>query len=722
MTPATRTDLVLVFHNHQPVGNFDAVFRAAHDRCYRPLLDVIIRHPEVRVAMHHSGSLFEWLAREEPSYLPDLRALVERQQVEVVGGGFYEPMLALLTDDDVRGQIDMMNAFVDRHLGTLPRGLWLAERVWDPDLPRALAPAGVQYTLLDDSHLMGAGLLPDESLDVSGFYVTEKAGASMAIFPISRRLRYAIPFRPVAEVVEGIASMGARLAAAGRSTVLTYGDDGEKLGLWPGTEQLVAEGWLESFFKTLEDNADRIHTTTPTTVLVRHPSSGRVYLPTSAYEEMDAWVLPPEACNQLQRVRAAARNAPPDSALAQALPFLRGGVWSNFLARYPEANRMHKRMLHVSSKLREGFVAQRAGALYGDADEAADRLATAQRALYAGQCACAYWHGWYGGIYQPHLRHAVIEHLLQAETLLDQVLLGDQPIAQAERLDFDGDLADEAVLGNAAIRIIARPTEGGALSAVDDRARAYPLLNVMARRREGYHDQLGADAHLVFDDAARLGFLDRFYRSDADPVSVRDRTSPDIGGLATSVYSLVEVGACDDLDGSVEAVLRGDGWVRDRHGDARVRLVKRYLVARDAAAVQVVYTLTHEQGAPLTCLFAPEVNLSLLSDDDPERFVLAGRQRLAPGLSGTVEGIGEICVVDGHLDLAAVLSADEAVRFWHYPVITRNRSDVGFGEVFQGVALHPVFELCMKPGEVRDLVLMLGITSARELLDEAPPA
>jgi hypothetical protein len=30
-------------------------------------------------------------------------------------------------------------------------------------------------------------------------------------------------------------------------------------------------------------------------------------------------------------------------------PFLRGGIWRNFLTRYPEANWMHKRMLALSA-------------------------------------------------------------------------------------------------------------------------------------------------------------------------------------------------------------------------------------------------------------------------------------------------------------------------------------------------------------------------------------
>ena len=56
-----------------------------------------------------------------------------------------------------------------------------------------------------------------------------------------------------------------------------------------------------------------------------------------------------------------------------------GGFWRNFLSRYPESNRMHKKMLAVRRRweqLPEGELRDRA-----------------QRLIWAGQCNCAYWHG-----------------------------------------------------------------------------------------------------------------------------------------------------------------------------------------------------------------------------------------------------------------------------------------------------------------------------------------
>jgi len=718
----TRTDLLMVLHNHQPVGNLPEVFRRAHDTCYRPLLDQLLAHPDVRVALHHSGPLLEWLLREEPSYVSDLATLCQREQVEILGGGFYEPVLPLLSDEDGRGQIEMLAAFAETHLHTSPRGIWLAERAWDPDLPRTLANAGAQYVLLDDSHFEAAGIPAPPGGALGGYYVTEKAGAAVAVFPIARPLRYAIPFRTPEQVIEQIADLGQRLAQRGDPAVLTYGDDGEKFGLWPGTAALMKnERWLERFFTLLEQNRERIYTTTPSAVLARYPCQGRVYLPTASYEEMDAWALPTEAGRRLLACRAEARNAAPDSACGRALPFLRGGLFSGFLAKYPEANHLHKKSVQVSTALREAFVANRAGTLYGDRQLIADRLATAQRALYAGQCSSAYWHGWFGGIYCAHLRHGVLERLLHAEQMLGEVLLGPEERARFERTDFDGDLADEALLGNRQVNVYVAPAQGGTLFAFDDRLRCEPLLNTLARRPEHYHDQvprLPPDEQsrlrhgLAFDRAPRWSFRDRFYERSASAERVRDDPGLDRGSFADASYALVEVAVRDDIDGGVEAVLRADGVVRTTAGEARLRIAKRFLVPRQGAAVQVLYSITHEEGAPLDCLFAPEINLAVHLPADARHYLRCGEHRLPIDTAGSCDGVNEIALVDGRQQHAAVVSAEGCQGFWRYPIETASHDERGFVLTYQGTALLPLFPLVLQPGQVLDVAVVLGIEPA----------
>ena len=118
--------------------------------------------------------------------------------------------------------------------------MWLAERVWEPTLPRALRDAGVEYVLVDDQHFALAGLPPDE---LGGYYLTEDQGATVGVFPINGRLRHLIPFAEVEKSIEYLGELHGRVSA------VTVVDDGEKFGGWPGTFKHVYEdGWLDAFF------------------------------------------------------------------------------------------------------------------------------------------------------------------------------------------------------------------------------------------------------------------------------------------------------------------------------------------------------------------------------------------------------------------------------------------------------------------------------------------
>ncbi len=132
---APRISLALALHNHQPVGNFGWVFGDVYETAYRPMLDALDRHPGVRLALHYTGPLLDWLRAERPEFIERLPGLVARGQVELLGGGYYEPVLASLPERDRVGQLRKMADEIERITGRRPRGAWLAERVWEPDLP-----------------------------------------------------------------------------------------------------------------------------------------------------------------------------------------------------------------------------------------------------------------------------------------------------------------------------------------------------------------------------------------------------------------------------------------------------------------------------------------------------------------------------------------------------------------------------------------------------------
>ncbi|MCI0526720.1 MAG: 4-alpha-glucanotransferase, partial [Nitrospira sp.] len=266
--------LLLGIHNHQPVGNFDHVFQEAHDRCYRPFLELLKEYPNLRISLHYSGPLLDWLEKHQPAFLGELKNRVKQKQVELLTGGYYEPILAAIPARDGIGQVTMMNQYLKERLHADAKGFWLTERVWDPSLSKLLGSCGLAYTLADDSHFQLVGVKPDT---LCGYYLTEHEGVPLAIFPISKRLRYLIPFRQPEETIQYLDQLKEQGPVG-----ITYADDGEKFGLWPGTYRWVYDqGWLKRFFDLLEQNRSWITTMTFGEYLAQTPPTGRIYLPTA---------------------------------------------------------------------------------------------------------------------------------------------------------------------------------------------------------------------------------------------------------------------------------------------------------------------------------------------------------------------------------------------------------------------------------------------------------
>ena len=398
-----RISLTLVLHNHQPVGNFGFVFEDNYTKAYEPMLAALQRHPGVRLGLHYTGPLLDWFKAYKPEALEQLRLLVDRGQVEMLGGGYYEPVLASLREVDRVGQLTRMADEVQSLFGGRPRGAWLAERVWEPDVPTSLVKAGYTYTIVDDAHFRAAAIPAERHW---GSYSTDDQGYRVLVFGSEQGLRYRIPFRPVEEVIEYLREH----ATEAGELVGMMGDDGEKFGTWPGTWELCyGKGqWVERFFTALEENAGWLRMLQPSEALQEHPPIGRVYLPTGSYAEMGEWSLPVEARREFTHLlHEAVEQDKPEAR------WMRGGFWRSFQINYREINDLHKQMLRVSRKvdaLRNG----RAGTV------SEEQLARIADHLYQGQSNDCYWHGLFGGIYLSHMRLATLEHLIAAEDAADR--------------------------------------------------------------------------------------------------------------------------------------------------------------------------------------------------------------------------------------------------------------------------------------------------------------
>lgn len=683
--------LVLVLHNHQPIGNFDHVFEQAYQDSYLPFLDVFECFDNIPIALHTSGSLMEWLAERRPEYVDRLAALVSSGRLEVIGGPYYEPIMTMIPSCDRIGQIQSYTEWLEDRLGATVRGMWMPERVWEQSLTSDVVQAGMQYTLLDDFHFKKAGL--DEE-QLYGYYVTEDQGDILRVLPGSERLRYTIPFAPPHETIEYLRHVAEQRPGA----VVFFGDDGEKFGTWPGTRAHVYDnGWLHQFFEALQGNSDWINVTTPSEAIDAIPPLGKLYIPEGSYREMTEWSLPAAKLNSFQDVQ---HEFEENGQWSRVTPFVRGGYWRNFKVKYPETNDMYARMQMVSRRLQHAV---------GNGAEG-DLIESARRELYRGQCNCSYWHGAFGGAYLPHLRNAVYNHIIAADNLLDQYegrgwRSDQQPWVELTTDDYNLDGRQDVRLANNRLQALVSSADGGHIYELDVKSICHNLLATLARRPESYHRQVqlgpssdrddvasihdqvifkqeGLNERLGYDNWPRRAFVDHFFAADVSAEDVASGRAEEKGDFLRASYEV----KLRRSEGRVQVLLSRDGTVAGRS----IRLTKGISLNSNETTLEIGYYLENVP-ADVGLHLAPEFNFAGMPAGADDRFFRDGNGHEL-GQLGTqldLQSATHLSLIDQWLGLEVGLSFDQPTPLWTYPVETVSQSEGGFELVHQSVAVVP---------------------------------
>ncbi len=700
--------LILAIHNHQPIGNFDGVFEQAYQDSYRPFLDVFEQYERLRIALHTSGSLMEWLESHHPEYVDRLAGLVASGRIEILGGPFYEPILPMISARDRVGQISSYTRWLEHRLGATIRGMWMPERVWEQSLTSDLVRAEMEYTILDDFHFKNAGLTDAQ---LAGYYVTEDDAQVLKVLPGSEQLRYLVPFQPAQATIDYLYEVSQKHPGG----VIVFGDDGEKFGTWPGTKSYVYdEGWLGQFFDLLQASGDWLKVTTPTEAIESVPPLGKVYVPEGSYREMTEWSMPSAKINQFEDVRHQLQE---HGLWESTCRFIRGGYWRNFKIKYPETDIMYARMQMISQRLHERLESSQR-----DADSASPEdlalLEDARQELYRGQCNCSYWHGAFGGVYLPHLRNAVYQHLIAADNLLDQHAgrgwrLEEQPWVELVAGDYNLDGRKEAKLANNRLLVLVSPVAGGQIYELDVKSICHNLLATLARRPEAYHrkvlegptpdgdgvasihdrvifKQEGLDERLGYDAWDRHSLVDHFVASDATAEQIAAGRAAELGDFVHGTYE-ARLRRSDDR---AQLQLSRHGQVADRplHITKGITLSASAESSEEAAStmLEIAYLL-EEIPTDITLHFAPELNFSGLPGGADDRYFqdLHGQSLGQLGTHLDLVDTTGIHLLDEWLGIKVGLQFDRPAGLWAYPVETVSQSEGGFELVHQSVAVQP---------------------------------
>lgn len=719
--------LVLAIHNHQPVGNFDGVFEASFQDSYAPFLDILEQFPEIPISLHTSGSLLEWLVVAHPEYIDQVRAGVERKQIEILGGPFYEPILACIPRKDRIGQIRAYTEYLNDLFNTDVKGMWVPERVWEQSFSGDITQAGIEYTILDDYHFKNAGLSEEE---MHGYYISEDEGRILKIFPGSERLRYTIPFADPQETIDYLREIGQKH----HNPVVAFGDDGEKFGTWPETKKHVYDdGWLVRFFETLRENSSWLKVVTMKEAVEKAAPTGSCYLPDASYREMTEWALTTDRQIQFHDLVHRKEHEPDWNELKQ---FIRGGFWRNFRVKYPESNEMYCRMLEVSRKL--------------DSLEESDNMRNrqeeikkARQELYRAQCNCSYWHGAFGGLYLPHLRNAVYAHLISADNLIEKMENKPDRWVEIQADDYNMDARKEVRLsGNRLVTYVA-PSNGGHIYEMDIRMTKHNLLATLNRRPEPYHEKVRNAAHYQKmqegGKATSIHDLVKFKQPDLDKKLQYDNwprkslvdhfLQP---GLSMGEFQSGHGGLGDFTEGVYESKMRRSPerveLVMSRVGNVSSYQVQvEKIVALDTKSggqLEIHYQLSNlPVGFPIH--FAVEFNFAGLPAGQEDRYYYNDNgQQL--GQLDTVHSINDsrrIGLADEWLGLDTSLDFSIPSDIWTFPIQTISQSEGGFELVHQSCAVVPHWEFIVPESGQWDVSIQLEVDTsaaqAKELRESA---
>lgn len=688
---------LMAIHFHQPVGNFNHVFEKVYKNSYQPFIETLQEFPDIKLTLHFSGCLLEWLLQNKPRFLDEIKHLAKQGQIEIMTGGFYEPILPVIPCSDQRGQILMLSDFIKRHFQYQPKGAWIAERVWEPSLPFALSESGVKYAVLDDSHLKYSGLSEGE---LHGYYMTEDKGRAVAVFASDKKLRYLIPFGQPGQVIDYLKS----IAGITGGLAAIYGDDAEKFGEWPDTYEWVYEKrWLYNFFLALRHNNSWIKTAHLGEYLQQNEPLGRAYVPAASYHEMGEWALPADSAEKFEALLDEIKQ---DGRDEDFLPYLRGGFWRNFLTKYPEANQMYKKMLRVSGKIER---LEDAGPLdvAGARQKAgqAEKLKQAKQELYRGQCNCAYWHGVFGGLYLYHLRSAVWEHLIKAETLVDEIVkFPKTDWLDCEIGDFDNDGYDEAIVANAEVSLFFDGDEGGSLPEFDYKPKSTNIVNTLARRKEAYHARLLAQSagdkreegaktiherdfqnvslarNLFYDWYRRSCLLDHFLGPGTTIENFSKCQYEELGDFINQPYKIKDV---------------KNGVVLTRDGEAGrrpLRVTKTVTIKKDSADIRALYQITNVSDENAELWFGSEFNFSLTNDEVFEQLFAEKGLSLKDAIAG----------------LNIQLGFSKPTDAWRFPIKTISQSESDIEENYQSTAVLLHWKFSLSPGKSWDAEISLA--------------
>ena len=651
-----KTKLLFGVHMHQPVDNFKDAVEEAVEKCYEPFFETLEKYPSFKISLHCSGWLLGYVKKNHKKLFKIIKNLASNGTVEFLSGGYYEPVLPSIPENDRILQIKKLNKIIQKEFSFTPKGAWLTERVWDDSLVDTFSKCGIKYAMVDDYHFIASGF--DES-ELEGYFFTESSGKKLALFPINKALRYALPFKDVGEALEDIKKYKCAIIF----------DDLEKFGLWPETfEWVYGKNWLEEFFDAITKD-EMIETLHFDEYLKTNRANSLAYLQNVSYYEMGEWSLKTKNALELEQIRQYVEKKFPNS----LDKFVKGGTWKNFFIKYEESNRLHKRMLELSNTL--------------------IKTKKFTENLYKLQTNDVFWHGVFGGLYLPNLRDNAYSYL----TACENIRYKDKEVIEANDTDMNGYEEIKAVKKDFIARFDSH--YGGQMIEFLQRDKKFNFQNVITRREEAYHKEiLSGDNSKTCDNSEGIKSIHELDVSISDEVKnalhfdwyVKNSF---IDHISNDTFTLENFKKCKfweygdfanqpfdyEIKDNNITFKREGGIYFDKKYDAT--LLKNYNIMDKGFD----FVVDFETVSPNSYLYALEFNLHFA---DLKKVFFDG---FALDSDIEMDDVNEFYLIDSYTKRKIVLFVNQPFKLISTPLNTVSKSEKGYDLMTQGISFAFLF-------------------------------
>ncbi len=300
--------------------NQKEIFEKDYASVYKPLAKFLYSHPDFKMAFAFNGVQIDFFQKQYPEFIELLNELISRKQIELLGGGYYDPAFPILFPMDRTGQVEFLTTTLRAITGKRPRGINLCASIWDYSLVSCFYNCGMDYVLLDNS------LIPTEKQKYIPLIMSDK-GKTISILPLFKDFKVEAQEdaenylnRIQKKVIKSEKNANSIIFESNKTVNVQFTH--EEL------HELLKNGFLEKLYELLKTKKGLFDLSTPLTSIKESKIRIPVYIASGMSQEIGQWGLEP-----YKSVKTEKHNPV---------------TIYDFFQIYPQSRALHDRMLYVS--------------------------------------------------------------------------------------------------------------------------------------------------------------------------------------------------------------------------------------------------------------------------------------------------------------------------------------------------------------------------------------